>query len=111
MSDSDNDSHHHEPVDPAELAPGAWVAADDEPKRWLDDPANIKRFIRWFFISAGLLALADGVFLFHHKHVHFGFEKFPFFYCLYGLCACVILVIAAKGLRKLLMRDEDYYEK
>ena len=67
--------------------------------------------IRWFFISSGVLALADGVFLFHHKHVHFGFEKFPFFFCLYGLTACVILVIAAKGLRKLLMRDEDYYEK
>ncbi len=111
MSAQNHTHHQHAEVDESTLAQGAWKADPGEPKRWLDDPANVKKVIRWFFISAGVLAAADGVFLFHHKHVHFGFEKIPLFYCLYGLCACVVLVIAAKGLRKLLMRDEDYYEK
>ena len=105
-----NSHHHHQQLDERELAPGAWKASPDEAPRWLDDPANIKKVIRWFFIACGIVALADVVFLFHHKHVHFWFEKIPLFYCAYGLGACVLLVIAAKGLRKLLMRDEDYYD-
>ncbi len=32
------------------------------------------------------------------------------FDAIYGFVACVGLVIAAKGLRVLLMRDEDYYD-
>ena len=82
----------------------------DEKKRWLDDPANVKRFIRWFFISCGFMAALDLVFLSHHKHVEFSFENVPLFYCFYGLAACVLLVVVAKQLRKILMRDEDYYD-
>lgn len=84
---------------------------NNEEKRWLDDPANVKRFIRWFFISCALVASLDLVFLFHHKHVEFSFEKIPLFYCFYGLVACVLLVVVAKQLRKFLMRDEDYYDR
>jgi len=99
MSDHDEQPHQADP---------------NEPKRWLDYPENVKKVIRWFFISAGIVALLDVAFwghLFVHKHTLFGFENFPFFYCLYGLGACVILVILAKGLRKILMRDEDYYDR
>ena len=104
--------HHHQPqTDDSELAPGAWIAKPDEAPRWLDDPANIKKVIRWFFISCAVVALADVAFIFHHKHTHFRFENIPLFFCFYGLTACVLLVIAAKGLRKLLMRDEDYYDE
>ena len=107
-NDQQDHHHHHEP-DP------------DEPRRWLDSPANVKKVIRWFFISCVVVALLDAVFWFHiageHKHTSFGDEgpkfeaKIPFFHCLYGLAACVILVILAKGMRKLLMRDEDYYDR
>jgi len=84
----------------------------DEEKRWLDDPANVKRLIRWFFISCIFMAVLDLVFIFHlhHKHVEFSFEGFPFFYCFYGLGACALLVLVAKQLRKILMRDGDYYD-
>ena len=84
---------------------------DEEKKYWLDDPANVKRFIRWFFISCAFVASWDLVFLFHHKHVEFPFENFPLFYSFYGLAACVLLVVGAKQLRKILMRDEDYYDR
>ena len=85
----------------------------NEPKRWLDEPANVKKVIRWFFYSCVFWAVLDAVFWFNtvDKHAHFSFEKFPFFFCIYGLVACVLLVLAAKGLRKILMRDKDYYDR
>jgi hypothetical protein len=33
------------------------------------------------------------------------------FYALYGFVACVLLVLLAAEMRKLVMRDEDYYER
>lgn len=44
-----------------------------------------------------------------HKHGHYGFEKVPTFHALYGFAGCVLLVLAARVLRLLVMRDEDYY--
>jgi len=32
------------------------------------------------------------------------------FYALFGFVACVVLVLVAKHLRKLLMREETFYE-
>ena len=46
--------------------------ATDEPKRWLDDPANVKKFLRWFYWICGLIIVADVVFsIFWHKHATF----------------------------------------
>ena len=33
------------------------------------------------------------------------------FHAVYGFVACVVLVLAAKQLRRVLMRDENYYER
>ena len=44
------------------------------------------------------------------EHHGFGFESWPGFYALFGFVACVSLVLAARELRKLVMRPEDYYE-
>ena len=46
-----------------------------------------------------------------HKHENFAFTTWISFYCLFGFFACVVLVLVAKQLRGLLMRDEDYYER
>jgi len=37
-------------------------------------------------------------------------EALPGFYALFGFVACVVLVLIAKEMRKVLMRDEDYYD-
>ena len=47
---------------------------------------------------------------FYHKHTHYGFQGIYGFDAFYGFVSCVLLVLAAKQLRKLLMRDEDYYD-
>ena len=54
--------------------------------------------------------------MFLKSATHFGFAVGPawnpsgWFYGLFGAVGIVVLVQAAKGLRRLVMRDEDYYE-
>lgn len=79
----------------------------EERKRWLDNPRNVNWIVRGVFIAAGVMILLD---LLYQKHPHFGMEGTFGFYGIYGFVACVALVIAAKGLRVLLKRDEDYYD-
>ena len=44
----------------------------NEPKRWLDHPANVKKFLNAFFVLCALLLLIDLVFGFGwHKHAVF----------------------------------------
>ena len=45
------------------------------------------------------------------RHAERGWEGWPGFYPMYGFVACVALVLVAKQLRKILMRDEDYYDR
>jgi hypothetical protein len=75
---------------------------------WLDEPRNVKKIIRALFAICAVVALAD---VFHYKHhLHFDFEYWPGFYSIFGFVACVFLVLAATQLRKILKRDEDYYD-
>jgi len=46
-----------------------------------------------------------------HKHGPFAIEYIWGFYALYGFVGCVFLVLAAKLMRVILMRPEDYYDK
>lgn len=47
----------------------------------------------------------------HLRHGRFEWEETFGFYAAYGFVACVLLVVIAKGMRKILMRDEDYYDR
>lgn len=80
----------------------------EEPVRWLDKPGSVK--VIWY----GLLAIC--IFLFfadflYEKHPYFPIENLPNFWGFYGFAGCVFLVLAASALRRILMREEDYYEK
>ena len=77
-------------------------------KRGLDSPRTARIIFWWVVGICALLALAD---LFYHKHVHYPFEDWFAFYGWYGFISCFFLVIAARGLRRLVMRDEDYYDR
>ena len=75
---------------------------------WLDRKENVTLIYRGVWNVCILLALAD---LFYHKHILFGIEEIPAFYGIYGFVMCVALVLGAKELRKILKRDEDYYDR
>lgn len=60
-----------------------------------------------------LLIICMGLFVadfFYHKHGHFDFESIPGFYLFYGFIAYCAIVLTAKLLRKILQREEDYYD-
>lgn len=79
----------------------------DDKQYWLDKPGNLQRLLRWFYIICAALFLADFVI---HRHVVHPWENLFGFYGIFGFVACVILVLAAKEMRKVLMRKEDYYD-
>ncbi|WP_328504371.1 hypothetical protein OG828_44820 [Streptomyces sp. NBC_00457] len=82
---------------------------DREPddRRWLDEPRNVTRIVYALALLCVLALLAD---LFYTKHPHFSVERWSAFYAVYGFVGSVTLVLTAKALRRLLRRDEDYYE-
>ena len=73
-----------------------------------DNPRNVKRLLYGFYIICAVLFLVD---LFVHRHMTHPWEHLWGFYAIYGWVACVILVLVAKELRKVLMRREDYYDR
>ena len=82
--------------------------SDSPRKYWLDRSENVTKLYRGLWV-VGLLLVAIDIIL--HRHEDFGFATRFGFYGLYGFFACVILVLVAKKLRTVLMRDEDYYDR
>lgn len=76
-------------------------------KDYFDQPENINFLLRIFYMLCGLLVVVE---IFYHRHVSHSWEGFFGFYAIYGFVACVALVLIAAQLRKLLMRDEQYYD-
>lgn len=80
---------------------------DDNKRHLFDDPRNVRRVVRGLVAACVLLVSLDLVL---HRHVDHPWEGLFGFYAIYGFVACVLLVLLAKELRKLVMRDEGYYE-
>lgn len=72
-----------------------------------DNPENVKRLLRVFYLLCVILVLLDLVI---HRHVAHPWERFFGFHAVYGFVACWSLVVVAKAMRKILMRGEDYYD-
>ncbi len=78
-----------------------------EKPHFFDKPENIQKVLRVFYVCCAVLLAADFVV---HRHVYHDWENMPGFYPLYGFVGCVVLVLIAKEMRKVLMRKEDYYD-
>jgi hypothetical protein len=81
--------------------------ADPEKRHVFDNPRNVRRAIHTLYAVCAVAVLADFVV---HRHVDHPWERLFGFYAVYGFVACVLLVVIAKGLRRVLMRREDYYD-
>ena len=73
---------------------------------WVDRPGNATRLFYGLAVVCALLFLAD---FFYEKHPHFDIERIFGFYAIYGFVMFTLLILAAKALRRLIMRPEDYY--
>ena len=84
------------------------AGSSKEKRWWLDDRRNVDRLVYAIYaVCAGLL-LVDPLI---HKHGPFAIEHWWGFYGIYGFVACVGLVLAAKEMRRVVMRPEDYYDR
>lgn len=79
----------------------------NDPNYFLDKPHNVKRILQGFYGICVLLFVLDLVI---HRHIYHSWENLWGFYALYGFTSCVVLVLLAKGMRKILMRPENYYD-
>lgn len=77
-------------------------------RTWIDEPKNVDRIVWALYAVCALLILIDPLI---HKHGPFAIEHLWGFYAIYGFIGCVGLVLAAKLMRVVLMRSEDYYDK
>lgn len=82
--------------------------ATDEKVYWLDQAGNVRKIYVGLWIVCFLLVGADFL---YEKHPHFAIDGVFGFYGFYGFVSCVSLVLAAKVLRKIVMRPENYYDK
>ncbi len=80
---------------------------NDEKKYWLDKPKNINLIVYTLYIVCAALLVADFI---YHKHSYFNFENWFGFYAWFGFLAYTFIVMSAKMLRKLIKRNEDYYD-
>jgi hypothetical protein len=77
-------------------------------KYWLDEPRNVTLLVRVLAAICILLVASD---LLYDKHGHFGWETLFGFHGFFGFSSFFLIVLAGKYLRKVLMRDEDYYDR
>ena len=68
----------------------------------------MRKFLGTFFVFLGVLVVID---FFIPKHPHFPWEDDPNFFAVYGFTSCVALIFLAKVIRRIVGRDERYYDK
>jgi hypothetical protein len=79
----------------------------DEPPGVWDRTGNVQLLFRALYLVCAVLVVLD---LVVHRHTEHPWEGFVEFYPLYGFLGIVVLVLASKGLRRMAMRPEDYYD-
>ena len=77
-------------------------------RTWIDNPKKVEFIVYTLYAICTALVIVD---IWVPKHGPFAVEHWFGFYAFYGFIACVGLVVAAKGLRTILMRSEDYYDE
>ncbi|HCH32014.1 MAG TPA: hypothetical protein DE045_03600 [Oceanospirillaceae bacterium] len=84
------------------------MSQQQEKPDFFDKPENISKMLKVFYGVCILLVVADFMV---HRHIYHSWENIPAFYAVYGFIGCVMLVIVAKAMRKVLMKEEDYYDQ
>ena len=82
---------------------------NEEKKYWLDDPRHVELLYRVLWGFCVVLAIVGLRFIDREK-VHFSWERWSGF-ALFGFLAYSFIVFAGKLFRKVVRREEDYYDR
>jgi hypothetical protein len=74
---------------------------------FFDTPRNRRLVLRGLYAACGLSVLAE---LLIDRHAETWWEGLFGFYPLYGFLGILVLVLAAKELRRIVWRPEDHYD-
>lgn len=77
-------------------------------KGWFDSRRNVDFIVYALFALAAALLAVDTIV---PRHSPFAIEYTFGFYAICGFVSCVALALVAKGMRVLLKRPEDYYDR
>ena len=80
------------------------------PIGWMDKPHVVRRLFLSFYGICGILVVLEAIFGKETEHPH-TWEWIPLFYVVSGFISFWFLVLVARGMRKLLIRPEDYYDE
>ena len=69
-------------------------------------PEWVRRILGAFFAGCVILVVLDFVI---HRHEYHPLDRIPAMYAIFGFLGLSGLILASKGLRRLVMRPEDYY--
>ena len=94
--------------EPGKNSQNTSITQDAGKKYWIDDMNNVKKIFWLLVIVCAALMISD---LFYHKHIVYEFENWFGFFGFFGFFLSFALVLTARELRKILMRDEDYYDR
>ncbi|MQA89023.1 MAG: hypothetical protein GEU90_02130 [Gemmatimonas sp.] len=86
---------------------GHGTAPPGEKVHLFDRPENVRSLFWALYAICAVLFLAD---FFVERHVVHPWESLPDFYPIYGFVGIVVLVLLAKQLRRLVMKDRGYYD-
>ena len=78
----------------------------------LQPTPGVKKGLMVFYVLCGILVLSDlldAMGLTDFRHAENQLDGVPGFYAIYGFIGCVVLVLVATQMRKIVMRDERYY--
>ena len=78
-----------------------------EKQHLFDNPRNVSLLTRGLYIVCILLVVLEFIV---HRHVAHEWESLVGFYALFGFIAYTAIVWTATQLRRILKREEDYYD-
>ncbi len=81
--------------------------AEKDKRHIFDNPRNVRRVV---YVLLAICAVTFAGDFFVERYVDHPWEALFGFYAVYGFVACVLLVLAAKEIRKILKRTEDHYD-
>lgn len=80
---------------------------DNRRQRFFDRPRNVHRILYLLYTCCAVLLLTD---LLYQRHTQHGWDNWWGFFPAFGFVGCVLLVLIARLLRRILKRSEDYYD-